>query len=378
MARPPDLERDRRRSDAVPNDAASDMPAQLTTRVITMGASAGGVEALRAVVAGLPADLAAAVLVVLHIPTRAPSALPGILDRAGPLPAMPATHGVRMRPGTIYVAPADHHLLIRDGHLALSAGPTENGHRPAIDPLFRSAAVAYGAGAIGVVLSGARDDGSAGLTVIVERGGQAVVQDPEEALHRSMPASALEHVATAHVLPAAKIGTLLGELVRERLPPPEQSGPNAQLAAENEIAALEPLTTDAMQSARSSGFSCPSCHGVLFELDGEPVPRFRCRVGHAWSPGSLAAEQAGAVEHALWVALRTLEENAAFNHRLAEVAGQRERHRAAALYQQRYESRKTEAMRLRELIGRISTTLERVAVDDSHDLPKSSRPDCVG
>jgi two-component system chemotaxis response regulator CheB len=358
MARPPDSGRDRCRSDATADDVTCDTPVQLTERVIAMGASAGGVEALRAVVAGLPADLPAAVLVVLHIPTRSPSALPGILDRAGPLPAQPAMHGVRMRQGTIYVAPADHHLLIRDGHLNLSVGPAENGHRPAIDPLFRSAAVAYGAGAVGVVLSGARDDGSAGLTVIVERGGQAVVQDPEEALHRSMPASALEHIETAHVLPAAKIGVLLGELVRERLPQLERSSANAQLAAENEIAALAPVTTDAVQSARSSGFSCPSCHGVLFELDGEPAPRYRCRVGHAWSPGSLAAKQTSEVDQALWVALRTLEENAAMNHRLAEVAARRERHRAAALYQQRFQSSKTEAARLRELIARISAVLQ--------------------
>jgi two-component system, chemotaxis family, protein-glutamate methylesterase/glutaminase len=344
---------------------ASASPAKAPkTRVVAIGASAGGVEALRALVAGLPPDLAAAVLVVLHIPPHAPSALAGILDRAGPLRAQSARHGMRLQPGMICVAPADHHLLVRDGHLELSVGPMENGHRPAIDPLFRSAALACGTGAIGVVLSGARDDGAAGLTVIVERGGQAVVQDPEEALHRSMPASALEHVASAHVLPAAKIGALLGELVREGPPPDELSSTNPQLAAENEIAALRPLTTDALLSARPSGFSCPSCQGVLFELEGEPAPRYRCRVGHAWSPGSLAAEQNGVVEQALWVALRTLEENAAINQRLAEFAEQRDRRRAATVYRQRYESSKAEAVALRELIGRISSALEVSAEDE--------------
>lgn len=357
MTRPPDSECDQGRPDAAAGRVTSGPPARLTARVIAIGASAGGVEALRAVVAGLPPDLPAAVLVVLHIPSRAPSALPGILDRAGPLPALPARHGALIQPGMIYVAPADHHLLIRDGHLGLSAGPTENGHRPAIDPLFRSAAVAFGAGTIGVVLSGARDDGTAGLTEIVNQGGQAVVQDPEDALHRSMPASALRHVGTAHVLPAAKIGALLGELAGEHAVQPKQSSPGSQLAAEDRIAALGAVTTDTVRSARPSGLSCPSCQGVLFELDGEPAPRYRCRVGHAWSPGSLAAEQTGAVEHALWVALRTLEEHAAINQRLAEVAEQRERHRAAALYQQRHESSKAEAARLRELIGRISSAL---------------------
>jgi two-component system chemotaxis response regulator CheB len=340
-------------------------PPELTERVIAIGASAGGVEALRALVAGLPPDLPAAVLVVLHIPTRAPSALPGILDRAGPLPAVPARHGAPILPGMIYVAPADHHLLISDGRLNLSVGPLENGHRPAIDPLFRSAAVAYGAGVIGVVLSGSRDDGTFGLTEIVKRGGQAVVQDPEEALHRSMPATALEHVGSAHVLPAAKIGVLLGELVREHLPEIAQLDPSSQLLAENEIAALGvPTTTDAMHSAQPSEFSCPNCQGVLFELDGEPAPRYRCRVGHAWSSASLAEEHTGAVEHALWVALRTLEESAAINHRLAEVAGRRERRRAAAVYQHRYESSKTEAARLREMLGRVTTALDEVPDDE--------------
>ncbi|HEX6404114.1 MAG TPA: chemotaxis protein CheB [Pseudonocardiaceae bacterium] len=326
--------------------------------VIAIGASAGGVEALQAVVAGLPAELPAVVLVVLHIPRQAPSALAGILNRAGPLSAVAARHGMPARPGKVYVAPADHHLLIRDGHLELSVGPTENGHRPAIDPLFRSAAVAFGAGAIGVVLSGARDDGAAGLTEIVERGGQAVVQDPDDALHRSMPASALEHVATAHVLPAAKIGALLGELVGEGAVPIEQPRPNPDLAAENELATLTSLTTAEMQSARPSGFSCPSCQGVLFELNGEPAPRYRCRVGHAWSPGTLVAEQTVTVEEALWVALRALEENAAMNHRLAEAAEQRERYRAAVLYRAEYEKGKAGAMRLRELIGRVTAGAE--------------------
>jgi two-component system, chemotaxis family, protein-glutamate methylesterase/glutaminase len=365
MAGSLDAKRDHRRSEMISSGDLLDAPARSAAGVIVVGASAGGVEALRALVMGLPLELPAAVLVVLHIPRQAPSALPGILDRSGPLPAVAARNGMPTQPGTIYVAPADHHLLICDGHLMLSAGPTENGHRPAIDPLFRSAAVAYGAGAIGVVLSGSRDDGTAGLVAIVERGGQAVVQDPEEALHRSMPANALQHVAQAHVAPAAKIGALLGILVGEGAPSLLQPRADPQLAAETEIAALESLTTDAVVSARPSGFSCPDCHGVLFELDGEPAPRFRCRVGHAWSPRSLATEQALEMDQALWVALRTMEENAAMNRRLAEVAEGRERRRAAAFYRQRYESIKAEAGRLRKLIGQITPALEGPTEDES-------------
>jgi two-component system chemotaxis response regulator CheB len=173
-----------------------------------------------------------------------------------------------------------------------------------------------------------------------------------------MPASALEHVATAHVLPAAKIGTLLGELTGEGAAPIEQPRPNPDVAAENEIATLSSLTTDEMRSAHPSGFSCPSCQGVLFDVNGDPAPRYRCRVGHAWSPGSLVAEQSIKVEEALWVALRALEENAAMNLRLAETAEQRERYRAAAVYRAHHEKGKTEATRLRELISRVSTGTE--------------------
>ena len=214
-----------------------------------------------------------------------------------------------------------------------------------------------------MVLSGSRDDGAAGLAAIVERGGQAIVQEPDEALHRSMPANALEQVALAHVLPAAKIGPLLGELVGGGAAPLALPPSDRQLAAEDQIVELGPLNTDAVPSARPSGFTCPSSHGGLFELDGEPAPRYRCRVGHAWSPGSLADEQAAAVDHALWVTLRTLEENAAMNLRLAEVAEGRERLRAATRYRQRYEFSRAEAARLRELIGRVSSALEGSAVE---------------
>lgn len=188
--------------------------------LVVVGASAGGVEALQAVVQGLPADLDAAVLVVLHIPMGTPSALANILARAGPLPVATARNGERIVHGRIYVAPAGQHLLVRGDRIALSGGPTENGHRPAVDPLFRSAARYCGSRVIGVVLSGSRDDGTAGLAAVAEHGGVPIVQDPDTALHRSMPCTAMEHLAIEHVLHPAKIGKLVAELVaRDRTGP---------------------------------------------------------------------------------------------------------------------------------------------------------------
>jgi two-component system chemotaxis response regulator CheB len=213
-------------------------------RIIVMGASAGGVEALRAVVAGLPPDLPCPVLVVLHVPRTAPSALPDILDRAGPLPARHAVDGEELRPGHIVVAPGDHHLLVMDGRARLTRGATENGHRPAVDPLFRSAARACGPGAIGVVLSGARDDGAAGLAAVGRAGGVTVTQDPEDTLYPWMPLAAAGSTEVDHVAPAAKLGPLLGELARLPLAAPGRTD-DPLLDAEVEMAKLSSVTTDA-------------------------------------------------------------------------------------------------------------------------------------
>jgi two-component system chemotaxis response regulator CheB len=318
-------------------------------RLIVIGASAGGVEALRAVAAGLPPDLPAAVVVVLHIPRGAPSALPGILSRAGPLSAVAAEQAAPLRPGIVYVAPAGHHVLVGDRHLRLSTGPAENGHRPAIDPLFRSAALAHGPDTVGVVLSGTRDDGTAGLAAIVARGGTAVVQEPDDALHPAMPANALAQVPSALVRPAAKIGPVLGELVSR--PAPEAPVDDDELlSAETRIASSGVPTTDSLDDAVPSPFSCPSCHGVLFELPGAPAPRFRCRVGHAWSPAALEAEQAHSVDEAIWAAVRALEEKAELVARLAADARRHGHVRSAEVYLQRAASTRAQAEQVRDLI----------------------------
>jgi two-component system chemotaxis response regulator CheB len=321
--------------------------------VVVVGASAGGVEALRALAGSLPRDLAAPVIVVLHISRHAPSALPAILDRSGPLDAVSAEHGAPLRDGTIYVAPVDRHVLIADSHLHLSPGPTENGHRPAIDPLFRSAAAEFGPRAVGVVLSGTRDDGTAGLVAISEGGGTAFVQDPGDALYPGMPTSALEHVPAAGRYPADKLGVVLGELLRDGSRPVGVThAVDARLLVENRITAMsvEPDASTRLEGAVPSGLSCPSCDGVLFEVPGEPAPRFRCRIGHAWSPGSLTVEQKTGAEDALWVALRAVEEKTALLRRLAERAEERGQDRSAHYHRQRIAEAERSALRLSELI----------------------------
>ena len=315
--------------------------------VVVVGASAGGVEALKALACGLPPDLPAAIFVVLHLPRNGPSALAPILARSGPLTATTAADGVVPRLGQIYVAPPDHHLVFHDRRIWLSRGPAENGHRPAVDTMFRSAARAHRRRVIGVVLSGSRDDGAAGLLTISRAGGAALVQDPLDALYPSMPRAALASVPGASTAPANAIGSMLGDLCR-RAPDPSSADGSP---GDGDLAELTPATADL--TAPSAGFGCPSCGGSLFELATLPVPRFRCRVGHAWSAGTLLEEQSGAMESALWTALRALQEKAELTRRLAAAGGSRGTSRSASRYDALAEESRRAGVLIRGLIDSI-------------------------
>jgi len=321
--------------------------------VVVIGASAGGVDALRSLVGGLPADLDAAVCVTLHIPRTGVSALPQILSRAGVLPATHPRDGEPLQAGHVYVAPANRHLLLHDGQVRLSPGASENGHRPAIDPLFRSAARCWGPRAAGVVLSGARDDGTAGLAAIVARSGAAFVQAPEEAVYPWMPRSAIEHVPGCQVLPVAKLGQALVAFTASVHGPGSQPAGDALLEAESAMAEMGSVTAEDLKLP-PAGFGCPNCHGALFELPGAPSPRFRCRIGHAWSAESLLGEQAEQVEGALWVALRSLEEKAGLSAPMSTSALQR----GSASTAERYREVAAEAAQagavIRDLIARMN------------------------
>lgn len=300
-------------------------------RVIVIGASAGGVEALRALVRALPADMAAPIALVLHV--GAQSLLPELLEAAGRLPARHAQNGEPLLRGRITVAPPGKHLLVHDGHLLLRRGPRENLARPAIDPLFRSAACSFGGGTIGVVLSGALNDGTAGLGAIKRCGGTAIVQEPGEADFPEMPLSALRHVAVDACLPIAGIAA---ELARRAAEPP---GPTPEIPMdvrlEAAIAAQEHATmSDEDKLGSPSPFTCPECQGPLWEIADAAMLRYRCHVGHAFTADSMLEAQAEEAEAILWKLLRARQQRAELARRMAERESDR-RPALAAQFQER-------------------------------------------
>lgn len=288
-----------------------------------LGASAGGVRTLEEVIAGLPADFPAPVLVVLHIAARHKSLLAEILARAGRLPATDASDGQPLEAGRVYVGVPDHHLLICDHHLTVSSGPKENHFRPSIDALFRSAAYEYGTRAIGVVLSGSLSDGSSGLYAIKRVGGIAVVQDPEDAMYPSMPISAIARVDIDYALPAREIGALLELLVRQPPPAVPVGGEDFRrnLKVEVEVAASDSFFERCiMDYGDPSTYTCPSCNGVLFRIKEGAADRFRCHTGHGFSTGSLLEQYSETVEDTLWEAVKGIQESIALLDEAAEKA----------------------------------------------------------
>jgi two-component system chemotaxis response regulator CheB len=298
--------------------------------IIVIGASVGGIEALRAIAGGLPKDFPAAVFVVLHTSPEAPGILADILDRAGALPASFAVDGEHILPGRIYVAPPDKHLVVEPNRVRLTRGPKENRFRPAVDPLFRSAAQVYGPRVIGVILTGYLDDGTAGLWAVKQLGGMTIVQDPHEALAPSMPASAMRQVRVDHCLPVEEIAPLLVSLTGQPLE--EEGGYEVPKEMDIEVRiAKEDIALDAgvLKLGEPSNYACPECHGVLLQLKEEKRIRFRCHTGHAYSVESLLAEITEGVEDSLWNAIRSVEESILLLHHMAEHLGEGEDSRAA-------------------------------------------------
>ena len=317
--------------------------------VIVVGASAGGVDALSAVVAGLTSDLRAAVLVVLHVSPRGKSVLPHILSSRGPLPARHAVDGERLEPGRVYVAPPDQHLIVEPGRVRLTDEPRENGVRPSIDTLFRSAAHAYGPAVIAVVLSGMLDDGTAGLIAVKQHGGVAVVQDPTEAVFPSMPANAARFADPDHVVPLDKVAPLLVGIVEEWS---QDRRARAQRSRDDHD---PPENASAgAQNGEPSEFTCPECGGTLWEQQYGDLLRFRCRVGHAYSTESLVAEQRQALEGALWGAVVALEERADLAARICRRMAELGRSHGAGRFEREAADARRRAGLVREAIAHLS------------------------
>jgi two-component system chemotaxis response regulator CheB len=321
--------------------------------VVVAGASAGGVEALLELVRSIPVDFPYAVLVVLHVSPTGTSVLPAILARACRLAVASPPDGERLRAGHVYVAPPDAHLVVEDAYLRLSQAPRENGHRPAIDPTMRTAAAAYDGDTIGIVLSGSRDDGTAGLMAIKARGGTAIVQDPDEALYASMPLNAIAHVKPDAVLP---IGRMV-QWILEHRPRPDGAGKGDAEMSPNDaredprLAAVEG-GGDPPPSAVGEGtrYTCPDCGGVLFERHEGNLERFQRSVGHVFSIESLSSAQAEALETALWAAVRALEDRASLLGRMSTRARGKGQVRSADAFDRQAREALDRAATIREAI----------------------------
>ena len=342
--------------------------------IIVIGASAGVVEAISRVIAELPRDLRATVLVVLHV-ARGKSLMPEILSRVGRMPALHAEDGQVLHYGRIYVAPPDHHLIVDPGRARVVHSASENGVRPAVDPLFRSAARAYGSRVVGVLLTGSLDDGTAGMAAVKAAGGITVAQDPDEAFSPGMPRSAIASGCVDHVLPIRDIPVLITALVDEEAPARAVPANHPHLRRMEPDLGREPLAVhNSDRPGRPSVFTCPECHGTLWEADEAGLLRFRCRVGHIYSPETMLASQTDEVDRALWTALRTLEERAALAHKLAERARERRHPLVDKAFTDRANETEREADQIRQLLSQRSVMTSTVP----DDMPGAAGPGVPG
>jgi two-component system chemotaxis response regulator CheB len=325
--------------------------------IVVIGCSAGGVEALPKVLSGLPRNVEAAVFVVMHIGAYAESYLPRIIGRTSKLSAEHAQDGEEIQTGKIYVAPPDRHLMVTATTIRLSHGPKENRHRPAVDPLFRSAAQHFGSRVIGAILTGSLDDGTAGLQAIKRCGGLCVVQHPDDALVPGMPSSAMRYVEIDRVVALAKMGALLRRLIKE-----PSGSPPAVGCHEEANTANQEITMNQQEMIERFGpptaLVCPECSGPIWEVQDGNYAQYRCLVGHAYSPESFVAEEGVAAERALWVAVKTLQERADLLRRLADKASAMAQSISAASFRERAVESENHAEVIRGILKRFDVAVK--------------------
>lgn len=287
--------------------------------IVTIGASAGGVESLRNLFGSLRPIQDATFLVVLHVPAHSPSHLDRVLASATTMPVSSPKDRDALKPGHVYVAPADQHLMLEDGIVRLTRGPKECRVRPAIDVLFRSAAVVYGPRVIGVVLSGMLDDGTAGLWAIKDRGGAALVQDPADAMHAPMPESAIHHVKVDLVAPCSGLAKEIAKITSGK-PGSEKKRDAGRIGTENRIASEgNGLQLGVMDMGKVSQYTCPDCNGVLVQIEEGSIVRFRCHTGHAFSLQTLLAEVSESIDKGLWDTIRAIEERVLLLRQISDL-----------------------------------------------------------
>lgn len=335
-----------------------DSPKFIRPDIVVIGGSAGALSAVQEIVQDLPVGFPAALFIVLHTSANSPGLLPQILRRTSRLDVSLAQDRETIVPGRIYVAPPDHHLLVKRAYVRVVRGPKENGFRPALDPLFRSAARAYGARVIGLVLSGGLNDGTHGLSILTELGGIALVQDPQEAMVPSMPLSAIQNVEVHRVVKSKEMAPTLVELVRGRVGAAvEPPGDYPDIAETGDSLAQHPPQGD------PSPYTCPECGGALWEVtEPSKLLRFRCHVGHAYTAESLLAGQEGNLEIVLWSALRALEENGALRRRMSQRTAEAGLAELARKYAAEAEEIEQRAEVLRGLLQRAPERELRAAV----------------
>ena len=341
--------------------------------IIVVGASAGGFEALKKLVGGLPGDLAASVLVVWHMSPDVHGILPAVFSRIQAMPAAHALDGEVLENGRIYVAPPDRHLIIENGHVRVTRGPKENRFRPAVDPLFRSAAYHHGPDVIGIILSGGLDDGTSGLWTIKQRGGIAIVQHPDDAEVPSMPENALREVSVDYAVPVAEMPRLLMKLINEKeknspvQSPPVSSGEREarQLKTEVAIAAEAPgLEIGILDFGKLTPYTCPDCHGVLSAITDGNIKRFRCHTGHAFTADSLLTTLTGNIENSLWGAIRGVDESIILLNHMGDHFAEINEPKLASVYFRKAK----EAQQRNQMIRDVVLSHEQLSLDSVRQL----------
>jgi two-component system chemotaxis response regulator CheB len=340
-----------------------------TRNIVVIGASAGGFEAIKQLTSSLPLDFPAAIFIVWHISPNVAGILPKVINKQKKLPAVNAIDREPIKSGNIYVAPPDRHLILERGLMRVTRGPKENRFRPAVDPLFRSAAFSYGPRVIGVVLSGALDDGTAGLWYIKQKGGIAVVQDPDEAEVPSMPQRAMEEVAVDHVVTISEMAGLLSRLCSEVIP----DGGEANVNSDNDELAGKEINISIQEGISDAGtifgeltaFACPECHGVLAALHEEGRVRYRCHTGHAFSTDSLLAAISENIEKSLWNTMRGVEENINLLNHIGDHYAEINQPAKAAMYFKKAVDSKMFNQRIRQILQDMEDLNEDILKEEN-------------